>query len=183
MYKSGGYYYLYGSCADNTTRTDNIFMGSLELSVPIDTTVIHYDFFYSNWLGKGNGLEHCFNTTSRGARYNRMRFEFEVPAGYTKNGPIEGLNSVRNGNQNGGTISFAQAADEGNRIAGYQLKNLDNATKFISFIGPYNGGNISLEYTDDALGIAGQASVRLQVVSTGEEGDVQTADIAFRKWD
>ncbi len=116
MVKTNGWFYLFGSQADNqTVRQDGVYWTTLEVPVDSNTTTCTYDFFFNNSLGKGNGYQHIYNTNSYGARYNRMRFQFEVPLGYENNGGIESISHKKS--TSGGTLSWTQIIGQMNSVS------------------------------------------------------------------
>lgn len=116
MVKTNGWFYLFGSQADNqTVRQDGVYWTTLEVPVDPNTTSCTYDFFFNNSLGKGNGYQHIYNTNSYGARYNRMRFQFEVPLGYGNNGGIGNVTHEKG--TSGGTLSWTQTIGQMNSVS------------------------------------------------------------------
>lgn len=116
MVKTKGWFYLFGSQADNqTARQDGVYWTTLEVPVDSNATTCTYDFFFNNSLGKGNGYQHIYNTNSYGARYNRMRFQFEVPLGYENNGGIESISHEKS--TSGGTLSWIQTIGQMNSVS------------------------------------------------------------------
>lgn len=116
MVKTNGWFYLFGSQADNqTARQDGVYWTTLEVPVDSNATTCTYDFFFNNSLGKGNGYQHIYNTNSYGARYNRMRFQFEVPLGYGNNGGIESISHEKS--TSGGTLSWTQTIGQMNSVS------------------------------------------------------------------
>ena len=116
MVKTNGWFYLFGSQADNqTARQDGVYWTTLEVPVDSNATTCTYDFFFNNSLGKGNGYQHIYNTNSYGARYNRMRFQFEVPLGYGNNSGIESISHEKS--TSGGTLSWTQTIGQMNSVS------------------------------------------------------------------
>ena len=116
MVKTNGWFYLFGSQADNqTARQDGVYWTTLEVPVDPNTTSCTYDFFFNNSLGKGNGYQHIYNTNSYGARYNRMRFQFEVPLGYGNNGDIGNVTHEKG--TSGCTLSWTQTIGQMNSVS------------------------------------------------------------------
>ena len=176
-FKKDGYQWLFGSCADNTDRIAGNYWTSIEVPLAPEDTVCYLDFFFTNRWGKGNGIPYCYNTKSYGARYNRMRFEFEIPAGYTNNGPITITSHTRNAANDGGTITWTQTMGKNNGINGYKFYTADGG--WLS-IGPMER---SYPYTDEECGWQKKAAVDIHIESMSIQGDHSHAYWHERKWD
>jgi hypothetical protein len=75
-----------------------------------------------------------------------MRFKFEIPAGYTNNGPISITSHVRNATKNGGTITWTQTMGSNNGISGYKFYKADGGWLSI------DKDKRSYTYTDEECG-------------------------------